>query len=74
MNYELKDYETTEVVKLDILVADEPVESLATLVWKDQSYAVGKKIVESLKESLPKQQFELKIQAAIGGKVIAAEN
>jgi GTP-binding protein LepA len=73
MNYEFKNYETTEIVKLDIMVADEPVEALATLVWKDDAYAVGKKIVESLKESLPKQQFVLKIQAAIGGKVIAAE-
>jgi GTP-binding protein LepA len=73
MNYELIDYEKTDVVKLDILVAEEPVESLATLVWRDQSYAVGKKICESLKESLPKQQFELKIQAAIGGKIVASE-
>lgn len=73
MNYELKNYEKTDVVKLDVLVAEEPVEALATLVWRSDAYAVGKKIVESLKESLPKQQFELKIQAAIGGKVIAAE-
>lgn len=73
MNYELKEYEPTDVVKLDILVAEDPVESLATLVWRDQAHAAGKKICESLKESLPKQQFELKIQAAIGGKVIASE-
>lgn len=74
MNYELTGYEPTEVVKLDIIVAEEPVEALATLVWKDQAYSVGKKIVESLKESLPKQQFVLKIQAAIGGKIIASEH
>jgi translation elongation factor EF-4 len=73
MNYEFKNYEATEVVKLDIIVGDETVESLATLVWKDHAYAVGKKITESLKDSLPRQQFELKIQAAISGKVIAAE-
>lgn len=73
MNYELKDYEPTDVVKLDILVAEDPVESLATLVWRDEAHAVGKKICESLKESLPKQQFELKIQAAIGGKIVASE-
>jgi GTP-binding protein LepA len=73
MNYEYSGYEKTNVVKLDILVAEEPVEALTTLVWYDQAYAAGKKIVESLKESLPKQQFELKIQAAIGGKVIASE-
>ncbi len=74
MNYELIGYEPTEIVKLDIIVADDPVESLATLVWKDQAYAVGKKICESLKESLPKQQFVLKIQAAIGGKIVASEH
>ncbi len=73
MNYEYKGYEKTDVVKLDILVAEDAVEALATLVWRDEAYKTGKKIVESLKESLPKQQFELKIQAAIGGKIIAAE-
>ncbi len=73
MNYEYTDYESTDVVKLDILVADEMVEALATLVWRDEAYKTGKRVVESLKDSLPKQQFELKIQAAVGGKVIAAE-
>ena len=74
MNYEITGYEKTEVVKLDIWVADDPVESLSTLVWRDDAYQVGKKIVESLKESLPKQQFVLKIQAAVGGKIIASEH
>lgn len=74
MNYEYKKYEATDVVKLDILVADEPVEALSTLVWRDDAYRVGKKIVESLKESLPRQQFVLKIQAAVGGKIIASEH
>jgi len=73
LNYELKAYEKTDVVRLDILIAEEAVEALATLVWRDEAYQVGKKIVESLKDTLTKQQFVLKIQAAIGGKVIAAE-
>lgn len=73
MNYEFKDYELTDVVKMDILVAEEPVEALATLVWRDQAFATGKKIVDSLKDSLPRQQFVVKIQAAVGGKIIAAE-
>ena len=73
MNYEYRGYEPTDVIKMDILVAEEQVEALSTLVWRDEAFHVGKKIVESLKESLPRQQFELKIQAAIGGKVIAAE-
>ena len=73
MNYELIDYEKTDVVKIDILVAEEPVEALATLVWREDAFHIGKKICESLKDSLPRQQFELKIQAAIGGKVVASE-
>jgi GTP-binding protein LepA len=73
MNYEFMDYQPTDVVRLDILVAEEQVEALATLVWRDHAYKVGKTIVESLKESLPKQQFVLKIQAAVGGKIIAAD-
>lgn len=73
MNYELIGYEKTDVVKVDILVAEEPVEALATLIWRDDAYHIGMKICESLKNSLPRQQFELKIQAAIGGKIIASE-
>ncbi|HRY36377.1 MAG TPA: translation elongation factor 4 [Candidatus Magasanikbacteria bacterium] len=73
MNYEYMDYEKTEVVKLDIIIAEDPVESLATLVWKEEAYKVGKKITESLKNSLPRQQFEVKIQASVGGKIIASE-
>ena len=73
MNYEYIGYEHTDVVKMDIMVAEEPVEALSTLVWRDEAYKTGKKIVDSLKDSLPKQQFVVKIQAAIGGKIIAAE-
>ncbi len=73
LNYEFKQYEKTDVIKLDILVADEKVESLATLVWRDSAFKVGKQIVNSLKDTLPKQQFVVKIQAAIGGKIVAAE-
>ncbi|MDO8499456.1 MAG: translation elongation factor 4 [bacterium] len=73
MNYEFKAYAPTDIVRLDIFVAEEQVEALSSLVWRDESYAAGKKIVESLKESLPRQQFEVKIQAAIGGKIVASE-
>jgi GTP-binding protein LepA len=73
LNYEFLQYENTDVVKLDIVVADEKVEALATLVWRDEAFRIGKKIVESLKDTLPRQQFVLKIQAAVGGKIIAAE-
>ncbi len=73
MNYEVKEYRKTDVVKLDILIAEEPVEALSTLVWRDEAFRVGKKIVASLKETLPRQQFVIKIQATIGGKVIAGD-
>lgn len=73
LNYEFKRYETADVVRLDILVAEDQVEELAMLVWRDDAQNVGRKVTESLKESMPRQQFELKIQAAIGGKVVASE-
>jgi GTP-binding protein LepA len=73
LNYDFKRYERATVVKLDIIISDEIVEALSVLVWQDDAYHVGKKIVDSLKDTLPRQQFVLKIQAAIGGKVIAAE-
>ncbi|NUM25293.1 MAG: elongation factor 4 [Candidatus Buchananbacteria bacterium] len=73
LNYEFLNYQTTEVVKLDILVAEEIVESLASIVYKDEAFTIGKKIVNSLKETLPRQQFVLKIQASVGSKVIAAD-
>lgn len=73
MNYDFKDYREADVVRLDIMIAEKIEEALATLVWRDQSHSVGKKICESLKDTLPRQQFELKIQATIGGKIIASE-
>jgi len=73
LNYEYKDYRKSDVVKMDIIISDEVTEALSTLVWRDEAFKIGKKIVNSLKETLPRQQFVLKIQAAIGGKIIAAE-
>ncbi len=73
LSYEFKDYRKADVVKLDILIAEEKVEALSTLVWKDEAFRIGKQIVTSLKETLPRQQFVLKIQAAVGGKIIAGE-
>lgn len=73
LNYEFIEYRSADVIKMDILIAEEPVEALSTLVWRDDAFSTGKKIVATLKETLPRQQFELKIQAAIGGKVVASE-
>jgi GTP-binding protein LepA len=81
LNYELIGYKRAEVEKLDILVAEEPVEALATIIYKDQAYQVGKRVVEGLKDILPRQMFEVKIQACLGyqdvgknagGKIIAS--
>ncbi len=73
LSYDFFDYQVCELVKLDILVAEEKVEALSTLVYEDQAYQIARQIVKSLKEVLPRQMFEVKIQATIGGKVIASE-
>ncbi len=73
MSYEFYDYRPADVVRMNILVAEEPVEALATLVYRDEAQRVGRSIVETLKESIPRHMFEVKIQAAIGGKVIASD-
>ncbi|MFA5135599.1 MAG: translation elongation factor 4 [Patescibacteria group bacterium] len=72
LNYEFKEYRPCDVIRLDILVAQEPVEALATIVYRDEAYSVGRKVVDSLKDVLPRQLFEVKVQAAVGGKVVAA--
>lgn len=73
INYEYLDYKEADVVKMDILVAEEPIEALSIIVYRDDAHRRGKEIVGVLKDSLSKQMFVLKIQAAVGGKVIAAE-
>ena len=73
MNYDFFQYKEAELSKMDILVADEIVEAFGSIVYKDSAFQTGKKIVQSLKETIPKQQFVVKLQAAIGGKIIAAE-
>ena len=74
LNYEFFGYKEADVLKMDILVASEPVEALATIVYRDTAQDVGRRIVSSLKKVLPRQMFEVKIQAALGGKIIASEH
>lgn len=74
LNYELNGYAVADVIRMDIVVAGEVVEPLATIIYRDAAQRAGRKVVESLKEILPRQQFEIKIQAAIGGKIIASEH
>ncbi len=73
LNYEFSGYRPSDVVRLTILVAEEPVEALATLLHESEAYRRGKEIVETLKEELPRQQFVVKLQASVGSKVIAAD-
>ena len=72
-DYELKDYEDSDLVKLDILLNGEMCDALSIIVHKDRAYPRGRSICEKLKDAIPRQQFEIPIQAAIGGKIIARE-
>ncbi|XP_061276032.1 translation factor GUF1, mitochondrial isoform X2 [Bos javanicus] len=72
-DYEDAGYQTAELVKMDILLNGSIVEELVTVVHKDKAYSVGKAICERLKDSLPRQLFEIAIQAALGSKIIARE-
>lgn len=74
MNYEFSEYRPNDLVKMEILVAEEKVDAFSRIVPKNKSFSEGKRIVEKLKESIPKQNFQIAIQAAIGGKIIAREN
>ena len=72
-DYELKGYEPSELVKLDILINKEEVDALSFIVHKDGAYERGRKMCEKLKDEIPRHLFEIPIQAAVGGKVIARE-
>jgi len=72
-DYEIKEYEKSELVKLDILVNHEDVDALSFIVHRDTAYERGRRMCERLKDEIPRHLFEVPIQAAIGGKVIARE-
>jgi GTP-binding protein LepA len=73
LDYELAGMEEAELVKLDILVNGEPVDALSTIVHRERAYGRGRALCEKMRELIPRQLFEVKIQAAIGGKIIARE-
>ena len=72
-DYEMKEYRRSELVKLDIHVNGEGVDALSFIVHKDSAYTRGKKMIEKLKEVIPRQLFSIPLQAVIGGKIIARE-
>ena len=72
-DYELKNYQKSDLIKLDILLNGDMVDALSFIVHKEKAYARGRRIAEKLKESIPRQLFEVPIQAAVGSKIIARE-
>jgi GTP-binding protein LepA len=73
-DYDYLDYRESDLIKLDILLNTDPVDALSTIVHREKAYAWGRKLSSKLKELIPKQQFEVVIQASIGNKVIARES
>lgn len=73
MNYEFLDYRPYDLIKLDVLVAEEKVEAFSRIVPRERAMSEGKRIVTKLKDAIPRQNFQIALQAAIGGKVIARE-
>ena len=72
-DYELKDYEKSDLVRLDFLLNGDMCDALSTIVHKDLAYPKGRAVAEKLRDVIPRQQFEIPVQAAIGGKIIARE-
>ena len=74
MDYEFKDYKRSKLVKLDVLLAGEIVDALSAIVHEDNAFYVGQKLTSKLKDIIPRQMFEVPIQAAVGGRIIARTN
>ena len=73
LDYEPIGYEPADLVKVDILIAGDPVDAFSSIVHKDKSYDYGKKMVDKLRELIPRQQFDVPIQAAIGARILSRQ-
>ena len=72
-DYEVLDYRHSELVKLDVMINGDPVDTLSTIVHRDKAYEIGRKLTKKLRELIPRQMFEVAIQAGIGSRIIARE-
>ncbi len=72
-DYHPTDYKESDLIKLDIMLNGEPVDALSALIHKDNAYGIGKKMCEKLRQLIPRQQFDIAIQASIGTKIISRE-
>jgi GTP-binding protein LepA len=73
MEYELLDFEEADLVKMDVLINGEPIDALSLIIHRSKAATRGRALVEKMKELIPRQQFQIAIQAAIGSKVVARE-
>ncbi len=73
-DYEFKDYQASQLVKLDIMINGDPVDALSTIVHRDKAYDMGRRLTRKLKDLIPQQMFEVALQASIGTRVIARES
>ena len=74
LDYDFSDYKRSDLVKIDILLAGESVDALSAIVHRDNAYHIGQKLTAKLREIIPRQMFEVPIQAAVGGRVLARTN
>jgi len=73
LDYEISEMQASDLVKLDVLLAGDPVDALSMLVHRDKAYGLGRTLTEKLREKIPRQQYDVPIQAAIGAHIVARE-